>query len=226
MRPLHVAVLGAKSTGKSWLTQAVVSVLHIRGLTAHAVDDVVPQWCSRTGRSPEHQDQVDIAQQQVSAAQLMTASSPNAWVMLDTPPLMTAVYSDLLFDDKSLYPMALAHQAHYDITLVTGLDLPWAADELQRDGVQLRISADNLVRQALADAGMPYRVVYGQGPRRLNNALLALGLQGEDLTAQDTRVNGQFSINQGRSLWQCNECSDPGCEHKLFTNLLARRTDG
>ncbi|MEY3939521.1 MAG: hypothetical protein RL659_2363, partial [Pseudomonadota bacterium] len=154
------------------------------------------------------------------------ASSPKAWVMLDTPPLMTAVYSHLLFDDKSLYPMALAHQALYDITLVTGLDLSWVAEELQRDGAQLRISADNLVRQALADAGMPYRVVYGQGPRRLNNALLALGLQGEDLSAQETRVNGQFSINQGRSLWQCNECSDPGCEHKLFTRLIAHRTDG
>lgn len=226
MRPLHVAVVGAKSTGKSWLTQAVVSVLHTRSLTAQAVDDVVPQWCHRTGRLPEHHELLDVAQQQVNAAQLMTASSPKAWVMLDTPPLMTAVYSHLLFDDKSLYPMALAHQALYDITLVTGLDLSWVAEELQRDGAQLRISADNLVRQALADAGMPYRVVYGQGPRRLNNALLALGLQGEDLSAQETRVNGQFSINQGRSLWQCNECSDPGCEHKLFTRLIAHRTDG
>lgn len=226
MRPLHVAVVGAKSTGKSWLTQAVVSVLHTRGQTAQALDDVVPPWCNRTGRLPEQHEQVDIAQQQVNAAQLLTVSSPKAWVLLDTSPLMTAVYSDLLFDDKSLYPMALAHQALYDITLVTGLDLPWVTDELQRDDAQLRISADNLVRQALADAGMPYRVVYGQGPRRLNNALLALGLQGEDLSAQQTRVNGQFLINQGRSLWQCNECSDPGCEHKLFTRLMARRTDG
>ena len=226
MRPLHVAVLGAKSTGKSWLTQAVVSVLHTRGQTAQALDDVVPSWCIRTGRSPEQHEQVDIAQQQVNAAQLLTVSSPKAWVLLDTSPLMTAVYSDLLFDDKSLYPMALAHQALYDITLVTGLDLPWVTDELQRDDAQLRICTDNLVRQALADAGMPYRVVYGQGPRRLNNALLALGLQGEEQSAQQTRVNGQFLINQGRSFWQCNECSDPGCEHKLFTRLVARRTDG
>jgi hypothetical protein len=28
----------------------------------------------------------------------------------DTTPLMTAIYSDMLFDDTSLYPFALEHQ--------------------------------------------------------------------------------------------------------------------
>jgi hypothetical protein len=137
---------------------------------------------------------------------------------------MTAVYSQLLFDDKSLYPMALAHQALYDITLVTGLDLPWVADGLQRDGPHVRGPVDTLVRQALERSGMAYRVVYGQGPRRLNNALLALGLEGEDACAQHLREQGQFAINQGRSVWQCNDCSDPGCEHQLFTRLLKQRS--
>jgi hypothetical protein len=73
---------------------------------------------------------------------------------------------------------------------------------------------------------MAYRVVYGQGPRRLSNALLALGLAGEDWSAQHIRVQGQFAINQGRSIWQCNDCSDPGCEHQLFTGLLAKRSSG
>jgi hypothetical protein len=34
------------------------------------------------------------------------------------------------------------------------------------------------------------------------------------------REQTQFAINQGRTVWQCNECSDPDCEHKLFTALL------
>jgi hypothetical protein len=138
---------------------------------------------------------------------------------------MTAVYSQLLFDDDSLYPMALAHQALYDSTLVTGLDLPWVADGLQRDGPHVRGPVDTLVRQALERAGIAYRVVYGQGHQRLNNALLALGLPGEDDAARTTRENAQFAINEGRTVWQCNECSDPECEHKLFTGLLAKRSD-
>lgn len=224
MRPLRAAILGAESTGKSWLTQSLAEVLRARNQSVRTVDEVLRQWCEREGRTPQQHEQMAIAQQQALAALQLYEQTPESWLLSDTTPLMTAVYSDLLFNDKSLYPMALAHQALYDITLVTGLDLPWVADGLQRDGPQVRVPVDNGVRQALEGAGLPYRVVYGQGPRRLNNALLALGLPGEDLSAQQTRMDGQFSINQGRSIWQCNECSDPACEHKLFTGLLKQRS--
>ncbi len=224
MKPLRVAVVGAESTGKSWLTQAMASVLRARGQAVHTVDEVLREWCDRAGRTPHRHEQMAIAQQQAVAAHTLAQQAPDTWLLSDTTPLMTAVYSHLLFDDESLYPMALAHQALYDITLVTGLDLPWVADGLQRDGPQVRGPVDTLVRQAMECSGMAYRVVYGQGPRRLNNALMALGLEGEDADAQQVREQGQFAINQGRSVWQCNDCSDPGCEHTLFTRLVKQRS--
>ncbi|WP_396441201.1 AAA family ATPase [Limnohabitans sp.] len=224
MKPLSVAVVGAESTGKSWLTQALAGVLRARGQAVHTVDEVLRQWCDRAGRTPQRHEQMAIAEQQAQAAQPTGQPAPDTWLLSDTTPLMTAVYSQLLFDDESLYPMALAHQALYDITLVTGLDLPWVADGLQRDGPQVRGPVDTLVRQALERSGMAYRVVYGHGPGRLNNALLALGLAGEDASAQHIREQGQFAINQGRSVWQCNDCSDPDCEHLLFTRLLKQRS--
>lgn len=223
MKPLRVAVVGAESTGKSWLTQALAGVLRARGQAVHTVDEVLRQWCDRAGRTPQRHEQMAIAQQQAQAAQPPCQPTLDTWLLSDTTPLMTAVYSHLMFEDESLYPMALAHQALYDITLVTGLDLPWVADGLQRDGPQVRGPVDTLVRQALERSGMAYRVVYGPGSRRLNNALLALGLEGEDAAAQEVREQGQFAINQGRSVWQCNDCSDPACEHTLFTSLLAKR---
>ncbi|PUE41881.1 AAA family ATPase [Limnohabitans sp. Bal53] len=226
MKPLRVAVVGAESTGKSWLTQALAGVLRARGQAVHTVDEALRHWCDRAGRTPQRHEQLAIAQQQAQAADTLAAQAPKTWLLSDTTPLMTAVYSHLLFDDESLYPMALAHQALYDITLVTGLDLPWVADGLQRDGPQVRVPVDTLVRQALERSGMAYRVVYGQGPRRLNNALLALGLEGEDAAAQQVREQGQFAINQGRSVWQCTDCSDPACEHKLFTRLMKERSAG
>jgi hypothetical protein len=79
-----------------------------------------------------------IATEQARAVE----QAPPGWVVADTTPLMTAVYSHMLFDDDSLYPMALAHQALYDSTLVTGLDLPWVADGLQRDGPHAREPVD------------------------------------------------------------------------------------
>ena len=224
MNALRVAIVGAESTGKSWITTALADVLRARGQAVHTVDEVLRHWCDRAGRTPQRHEQMAIAQQQAEAAYPMAQQAPNTWLLSDTTPLMTAVYSHLLFDDESLYTMALAHQALYDITLVMGLDLPWVADGLQRDGPQVRGPVDTLVRQALERSSMAYRVVYGQGPRRLNNALLALGLAGEDASAQHIREQGQFAINQGRSIWQCNDCSDPACEHKLFSRLVAQRS--
>ena len=215
----RIAIVGAESTGKSWLTHALAGVLQARGHAVHAVDEVLRLWCAREGRTPHPQEQMAIAKQQAQAVEHATA----AWVIADTTPIMTAVYSHMLFNDQSLYPMAMAHQALYDATLITGLDLPWVADGLQRDGPHVRGPVDTLVRQALDRAGIAYRVVYGQGHQRLNNALLALGLSGEDEAARMTRENAQFAINEGRTQWQCNECSDPDCEHRLFTGLLAKR---
>ena len=220
-RVQRIAILGAESTGKSWLAKALAGVMQSRGLSVHKVDEALRHWCEREGRTPLAQEQLDIAQIQAQAVTRI----PQGVVISDTTPLMTAVYSHLLFSDESLYPMALAHQALFDQTLVTGLDLPWVADGLQRDGPHVRGPVDTLVRQALERAGIAYRVVYGQGHQRLNNALLALGLPGEDEAARMTRENAQFAINEGRTVWQCNECSDPECEHKLFTGLLAKRLD-
>ncbi len=220
MKPQRIAIVGAESTGKSWLTRALAGVMQARGQTVHAVDEVLRAWCEREGRTPLPHEQMTIARQQARAVEHASAG----WVISDTTPIMTAVYSHLLFDDHSLYPMALAHQRLYDTALITGRDLPGVADGLQRDGPHVRGPVDTLVRQALDRAGIAYRVVYGQDHHRLNNALLALGLPGEDEAARMTRENAQFAINEGRTVWQCNECSDPECEHKLFTGLLAKRS--
>lgn len=216
----RIAIVGAESTGKSWLTQALADVIRRRGHTVHTVDEVLRSWCDHEGRTPMPHEQAGIAQAQADAV----ACIGTGWVISDTTPLMTAVYSHMLFADDSLYPMALAHQSLYDTTLITGLDLPWVPDGLQRDGPHVQGPVDKLVRQALDRAGITYRVVYGHGHQRLNNALLALGLRGEDTTTEMTRDNAQFAINQGRTAWVCNECSDPDCEHQLFTGLLSQRS--
>jgi nicotinamide riboside kinase len=217
----RIAILGAESTGKSWLTNALAGVMQERGHSVCTVDEVLRSWCEREGRTPLAHEQIDIAQTQAQAVMRISQGV----VIADTTPLMTAVYSHLLFADESLYPMALAHQALFDQTLVTGLDLPWVADGMQRDGPHVRGPVDTLLRQALEHSGIAYRVVYGQGHQRLNNALLALGMAGEDEAARTTRDKAQYAINEGRTVWQCNECSDPECEHKLFSGLLAKRTE-
>jgi nicotinamide riboside kinase len=132
---------------------------------------------------------------------------------------MTAVYSDMLFDDPSLYADALAAQAGYAVTLLTALDLPWVADGLQRDGPHVREPVDALVRVALARGNVSYAVVHGRDTERLSSAWRALNL----VTMSDDVPRADRAAESQSWQWSCDKCSDPACEHRLFSDLVARR---
>jgi HTH-type transcriptional repressor of NAD biosynthesis genes len=73
----------------------------------HAVGEYLREWCEREGRTPRPHEQMGIAQEQARRA---LQAPPGHWLVADTTPLMMAIYSDMLFDDKSLYDFALQHQ--------------------------------------------------------------------------------------------------------------------
>lgn len=219
---LRIAVLGAESTGKTTLARTLAESLHAPEAPVVTVNEVLREWCDREGRTPRADEQLGIAHAQARRAQ---AAWAGAGVVADTTPLMTAVYSDLLFGDRSLYGMALEHQRHYHLTLLTGLDLPWVADGLQRDGPQVREPVDALVRAALTRAGIAFHTVYGQGEARLMQAFSALPdtsnliANYQDSTGTQPRFH---SKNVSSWSWPCDKCSDPACEHRLFTDLIGR----
>jgi HTH-type transcriptional regulator, transcriptional repressor of NAD biosynthesis genes len=213
----RIAIVGAESTGKSWLARELHTVLRERGARVHWVEEHLRVWCEREQRMPQAHEQHTIARTQ--AENVLAIAS--GIVIADTTPLMTAIYSHHFFADESLYAMALEHQRLYHMTLVTGLDLPWQAQWL-RDSPHSQGRIDALLRQSLMRAGMGFQVVYGQGLVRLNNALLALGLPPEDEQAWQRRQDAQHALNAGRTAWLCEKCSDPECEHRLFTGLLQR----
>jgi nicotinamide riboside kinase len=149
---VRIALLGAESTGKTTLATALVqaleSTLSKQGMRAVAVPEVLREWCDLQGRTPAVHEQVQIAAAQAERI----FSIEDAWVIADTTPLMTAVYSDHLFQDPSIYPYALDQQARFDVNLVLGLDVAWTADGIQRDGAHVREPVDNLIRKALTEA--------------------------------------------------------------------------
>ena len=106
------------------------------------------------------------------------------------------------------------------LTLLLGLNLPQAGSHPASDLV--RLQQDSELRQQLQSRGLPYRVIYGSSPEaRLANALHALGLPATDSHSLQAREQAQFDLNRGRTPWSCEKCSDPECEHRLFTGLLA-----
>ena len=199
---MKIALLGAESTGKTQLALELAAALRARGLPVAHIGEYLREWCVREGRTPRRDEQQSIAHEQARRA---AAAPAGHWVVSDTTSLMVAVYSEQVFGDTSVYPFALAEQRGYDLTLVMGLDLPWVADDGIRDGPHAREPSDTLLRAALTGAGLPFRVIYGQGAQRLASALAAV--QGSEATYPSLRN------------WSCDKCSDPECEHRLFSRL-------
>lgn len=139
-------------------------------------------------------------------------------VIADATALMAAAHNELRFNDRGLWPEALAAQRRIGLTLLMGLDLPWVADGLCRDGPTARQATDTLLRARLEQAGISFQTIYGTGQARVSQALRALGAaMGRPLLAQDP------FWEQGRRRWNCEKCSDPECEHRLFRDLIAQR---
>jgi nicotinamide riboside kinase len=209
---MKIALLGAESTGKSQLALALDARLCLSGLAVHRVDEYLREWCDTHQRTPRQDEQLHIVDTQIAR---VLAAPENAVVIADTTPLMTAVYSQLLFNDDRLDARAMAHQAVYDITLLMGMDVPWVSDGLQRDGAHVREPVDQRVRHLLGLAGLPYQVVYGTGKQRLDNALFCIARQAPHLAKQLERP-------EPPTRWSgpCETCGDGDCELRLFTRLV------
>ncbi len=103
------------------------------------------------------------------------------------------------------------------VVLLMGLDLPCpAADRTAQE------AADTQLRRALDIARMPYKVVYGLGTARVQNALFAI--KNIAFAYDKSRTSAVFDTERGQTkgrmrLWNCEKCSDSVCEHRLFTAL-------
>ena len=226
---LRIAIVGAESTGKTWLAQALAQRLaEVTGLRCAAVDEWLRIWCEREGRTPRPDEQPAIAQAQ--QALIDEAAAAHDLVVCDTTPLMTAVYSDLLFDDRSLHGYAVEQQRRCQLTLLTALDIAWEPDGLQRDGPQVRPPVDQRVRSLLIGHALPWALVAGLGPARLEAALDAVSplLRGRTRAGDGlfTRLAERDEAARAQAAawrWVCEDCDVADCEHAAL-RLRGQRT--
>ena len=223
---IRIAIVGAESTGKTALAQALAARLgDLSGLRSTWVPELLRQWCDAHQRTPRQDEQGQIADLQQRLIDAAAAS--HDLVVCDTTPLMTAVYSAQVFSDHGLDAQALAWQQGCDLTLLTALDLPWVADGLQRDGPQVREPVDQRIRALLIAGGLRWSVVAGSGDARLEAAVDAVAPL---LRQRSTPGGGMFSRLAERDAatpewrWTCDNCDLPGCEHALLRRRV-RSTD-
>ena len=168
----QAGLIGAECTGKSTLAQALAA--HFGGLW---VPEHLRTFCDVQGRPPRVDEQAALMRAQFEQEEQVFALAVQAgcsYVFCDSSPLLTAIYSDYYFSDRSLFDCAHALHARYAMTLVLQPDLPWLPDGLQRDGEAVRAAVHTLVKHALQVMHAPHIDVEGQDDARLQAAILAV----------------------------------------------------
>ncbi|WP_404371311.1 AAA family ATPase [Sphingomonas sp. MMS24-J45] len=166
-----ICLHGPESTGKSTL----IALLAARYDTTF-VPEYGRTFAETHGTDFTMTDLVEIAQTHdaMTRAALATGADP---LFLDTDPLMTAVWSDMLFGTRD--PWFDAWQGVADLYLLLDIDLPWIDDGTRMFGSAAeRQRFFDLSRAELDRRGVRYAVVGGQGPDRLAAALAAIEAAG------------------------------------------------
>jgi hypothetical protein len=98
-----------------------------------------------------------------------------SWVVSDSGPLMTAVYSIQYYDDASLLPQALEWTARSEQVVWCQDDFPWQPDP-QRDGSEARATSQQILAEIFtANPQLPMLAVSGSFDDRVEAVLGGMG---------------------------------------------------
>jgi len=162
-----ICLHGPESVGKTVLA---------RQLADHFDTPLVPEygrtWCELFGTDLTDADLIAIAATHDAMTKSLSRRC-NRRLILDTDPLMTAVWSDMLLGGRDPWFDRWGDVA--DLYLLLDLDLPWVDDGTRIFGsARDRERFFDLCRRELDRRGVPWVLVGGIGSERFDNALAAI----------------------------------------------------
>lgn len=166
-----ICLHGPESVGKSTLAPRLADTLG-----AVHISEYGRSFCETYGIDLSMEDLVDIAETHAAMTEAARSRGARA-IILDTDPLMTAVWADMLFHKRD--PWFAGFDDTADLYLLLDTDLPWVDDGTRMfgDPAQRRrffeLSKAELVRR-----GVRWRLISGQGEARYAAALAAIREEG------------------------------------------------
>lgn len=162
-----ICLHGPESVGKSVLATQ---------LAAHLNTVLVPEfgrtWCEVHGVDLSMTDLLVIGKTQDAMTQVAKRRC-HGWLVMDTDPLMTAVWADMMIGARAPWFGEWSNCA--DLYLLLDIDLPFIDDGLRLYGSDSeRRRFFDLCQEELIRRGVNWRLIGGEGPDRLDNALRAI----------------------------------------------------
>ena len=166
-----ICLHGPESTGKSTLAPQ---------LARHFDTSYVPEYgrtyCEQHGLALGMRDLVAIGRTHAAMIHALKRVC-NRRLILDTDPVMTAAWAEMLFNARD--PWFDAFDDTADLYLLLDIDMPWVDDGTRFFGDEARRRRFfDLSRAELERRGLRYIVIGGPAEERFDRALAALGKAG------------------------------------------------
>lgn len=163
-----IAIVGAESTGKTWLCEA---------LAKHYSTAWVPEYAREYFNDSDIynytlQDLDIIAKKQLQMEEEW-AKDAKLFLFCDTTLITLKIWAELEFQMIPEYIAEKISAVQYDYYFITNNEIPWECDPLRQN----KHSRDLLFRlneREVERSGIPYSVVSGQDEERLKNAITIL----------------------------------------------------
>jgi HTH-type transcriptional regulator, transcriptional repressor of NAD biosynthesis genes len=175
VRPYYthkICLHGPESTGKSVLAQQLATHFETR-----FVPEYGRTYCEHFGVNLNASDLVTIGKTHHAITDAAMRQC-NRKVILDTDPLMTAVWSDMMLGDVPGYardPWLESFDDYADLYLLMDIDLPWKDDGTRIYGdASQRQHFFNLCKAELDARNVRYEIISGDGDIRFVAALAAI----------------------------------------------------
>ena len=168
----RVVVFGPESTGKTTLCKDLAAYYKTIWVPEFARDflqnkwDTVQEVCTLEDLPIIAQGQMDLENAALKKA--------NKVLFCDTNVLVTQIWSETHFDgycDPKI--RAAVNQVHYDLYLLTGIDIPWEADDL-RDRPKDREQMFKYFKIKLKEQQFAYKHIKGGRENRVKQAITAI----------------------------------------------------
>lgn len=176
-----ISLIGGECSGKSTLAEQLVG--SIGGVL---VVEQLRLFVDTCGRVPRRDEQMPLMEAQIAAevsARAKAAESGLGWVVSDPAALMTAIYSQVYFNDDGLLAAGLAHQNSYALTVWCDIDLPWLPDGNQRDGPAERHRVHEAIGAVVDDYSLKVLKIQGTAAARLGQVERAIAELNKDATS-------------------------------------------
>lgn len=160
----RVCLLGGESTGKSTLSVALAEALD----TVHISEYGRERWEQVAGEL-DYEDMLHIAQTQIAREQ---SACPNHFLVCDTSPLTTLLYSQALFNrvDPQLEILA---QRHYHTLVLCDADFSFVQDGTRQDE-SFRQMQQKWYEEELRKRNLPFLRVTGSVEQRVGQVIDSL----------------------------------------------------